>query len=266
MTRAAHHAGETVKVGVAQIAPVWLDRAATLEKVASYISDAGEAGCDLVAFGEALVPGYPFWVERTDGARFNSPAQKSMFAHYLGQGVRIEAGDLDEIRCVCAQKRLAAYLGVMERAADRGGHSLYCSLVYVDRDGRIGSIHRKTQPTYEERLVWAAGDGHGLVVHDLNSFRVGGLNCFENWMPLMRPALYAQGENLHVATWPGGLHNTVDVTRFIAIESRSYVVSASALLRPAEIDERTPLREQLLRDPPDFFANGGSAIAAPNGE
>jgi nitrilase len=257
---------DVLKVGVAQIAPVWLDRAGTLEKVASFVSEAGEAGCKLVAFGEALVPGYPFWIERTDGARFNNPVQKRMFAHYLDQGVVIGRGDLSEISCICAQKGIAAYVGVMERAPDRGGHSLYCSLVYIDGDGRLGSIHRKTQPTYEERLVWAAGDGHGLLAHDLGPFRVGGLNCYENWMPLMRSALYAQGVDLHVAVWPGGGHNTVDLTRFIAIESRSYVISASGLLRPDDFESTNPQREELLRDAPDFFANGGSAIAAPTGQ
>ncbi len=257
---------DVLKVAVAQIAPVWLNRDATLEKVASYVSDAGEAGCELIAFGEALVPGYPFWIERTDGARFNSPTQKRMFAHYLAQGVVIERGDLDQIGSICAQKNIAVYVGIIERAPDRGGHSLYCSLVYIDRDGRRRSIHRKTQPTYEERLAWAAGDGHGLLVHKLGAFQLGGLNCYENWMPLMRSALYAQGEDLHVAAWPGGSHNTSEITRFIAIESRSYVISASGLMRPADIDSASPLPDEMLQDAPEFFANGGSAIVAPTGE
>lgn len=255
-----------MKVGLAQIAPVWLDRAATLEKVAGFVSDAGSAGCDLVTFGEALVPGYPFWIELTDGARFDSPRQKRMFAHYLEQGVVIERGDLDRITRLCKEKSVATFVGVMERAPDRGGHSLYCSLVYIDREGLIRSIHRKLQPTYEERLAWSPGDGHGLRVHELGPFLVGGLNCWENWMPLARAALYAQGEDLHVAVWPGGCHNTRDATRFLALEGRSYVVSACGLMRPTDIPAGIPLRDELLGNAPAFFANGGSAIAAPNGE
>src|SRR5918999_1036115 len=104
---------DLIKVGLAQIAPVWLDRAATLEKVAQFVSDAGSAGCDLVTFGEGLVPGYPFWIERTDGARFNSPRQKRMFSHYLDQGVVIERGDLEPIARLCAQRSIAAFVGVM---------------------------------------------------------------------------------------------------------------------------------------------------------
>ncbi len=256
---------DELKVGLVQMAPVWLDRAATLQKVERFIGEAASSGCQLVVFGEALVPGYPFWVELTGGARFNDPAQKRMYAHYLDQGVVIERGDLGGVCRLAAQHRLAVYLGIMERAPDRGGHSLYCSLVYINERGEVASVHRKTQPTYEERLVWAAGDGHGLRVHPLGAFQVGGLNCYENWVPLLRTALYAQGADLHVAVWPGGMHNTPDITRFIALESRSYVVSVSGLLRPGDIPVGTPFRDELLASNRPFFGNGGSAVAAPNG-
>jgi len=259
-------AQDKLSVALAQIAPVWLDREKTLEKVAQYASDAGSKGADLVTFGEALIPGYPFWVELTDGARFNSPDQKKMYAHYLDQGVVVERGDLEELSKICAQNSMAAYVGVMERAPDRGGHSLYCSLVYIDKLGSIGSVHRKLQPTYDERLVWAQGDGNGLRTHPMGAFRVGGLNCYENWLPLARAALYAQGEDLRVAVWPGGLHNTKDITRFIALESRSYVVSVSGLLRPQDIPTDTQFYEELTVNAPSHFASGGSAVAGPDGE
>ena len=158
-----------------------------------------------------------------------------MYATYLEQGVVIERGDLEALCKLCKLQTIAMYLGVMERAPDRGGHSLYCTLVYVSKGGEIKSVHRKLQPTYEERLVWAQGDGHGLVVHGLGAFKVGGLNCYENWVPLARSALYAQGEDLHVSVWPGGLHNTKDLTRFIAQEIRSYVIAVSGLMRPQDI-------------------------------
>jgi len=256
---------DKLSVALAQIAPVWLDREKTLAKVADYAQDAAKRGADLVTFGEALVPGYPFWVERTDGARFNSAAQKQMYAHYLDQGVVVERGDLNVVRGICADNQMAAYIGVMERAPDRGGHSLYCSLVYIDKAGTVQSVHRKLQPTYDERLVWAQGDGNGLRTHKLGEFQVGGLNCYENWLPLARASLYAQGEDLRVSVWPGGLHNTKDLTRFIALESRSYVVAVSGLMRPSDIPEGTQFFDELMADAPEYFANGGSAVAAPDG-
>ncbi len=250
-------------VGIAQIAPVWLDRAATLAKMVTWIDDAAGQGCGLVVFGEAVLPGYPFWVEWTDGARFDSSAQKDLFALYSAQAVRIDI-DLADLCAAAARGRIAVIAGVIERAADRSGHSLYCSAVHIGADGRIRSVHRKLVPTYEERLVWAAGDGHGLVVHRVGDFTVGALNCFENWMPLTRAALYAQGEDLHVAIWPGNRRNTDRLTPVAAMEGRSYVLSASAILRRSDIAADHPAAA-MLATCPEVLADGGSCIAAPDG-
>ncbi len=212
------------------------------------------------------MPGYPFWVERTDGARFESALQKSLYAHYVSQGVTIESGDLDAVCRAAAANETAVYLGVMERAANRGGHSLYCSMVYIDAGGRIRSVHRKLMPTHEERLVWAIGDGHGLRTHKLGPFTVGGLNCWENWLPLARAALYAQGEDLHVAIWPGSQRNTEDITRHIAREGRSFVASVSGLMRRDDIGADLPHADLLREAANDVMADGGSCLAAPTGE
>ena len=120
--------------------------------------------------------------------------------------------------------------------------------------------------TYDERLTWAPGDGNGLQVHPLKAFTVGGLNCWENWMPLPRTALYGQGENLHIAVWPGSLNNTKDITRFIARESRSYVVSVSSMMTKNDFPNDTPHRDRIMQNAPDVLANGGSCIAGPDGE
>jgi len=257
---------ETLTIGIAQIAPVWLERERTLDKILTQVHAAADAGCQLIAFGETLLPGYPFWIERTHGAKFNDPRQKAIHAHYMANAVQIEAGHLDRLCQTAEARRIAVMLGCVERPQDRGGHSLYASLVYIDPHGVIRTVHRKLMPTYEERLTWAPGDGHGLRVHPLGAFTVGGLNCWENWMPLPRAALYGQGEDLHIALWPGGLHNTQDITRFIALESRAYVVSASGLMRKDDIPEETPHRSAIV-DKCDaaYLANGGSCIAAPDG-
>ena len=255
-----------LNVGIAQIAPVWLDRQQTFTKILDYADQAAKQGCQLVAFGEALLPGYPFWIELTDGARFNASVQKEIHAHYMDQAVQIEAGHLDPLCEMAAASEMAVVLGCIERAGDRGGHSLYCSLVYVNQTGNIGSVHRKLMPTYEERLTWATGDGFGLRVHGLGAFTVGGLNCWENWMPLVRTALYAQGEDLHVAIWPGNLRNTHDITRFIAKESRSYVVSVSGFMRRQNFPPDTPHLKVIMDDCPEILADGGSCVAGPDGE
>ena len=255
-----------LKVALAQIAPVWLDKTSTIQKIVGTITEAATQKCELIVFGEALLPGYPFWISLTNGAEFDSKIQKELHAHYARNAVQVEEGDLDLICQKAKEHQIAIYLGTIERAKNRGGHSLYCTLVYIDQNGQIQSTHRKLQPTYEERLSWAPGDGHGLRVHSLKQFTVGGLNCWENWMPLSRTALYGMGENLHIAVWPGSDYNTKDITRFIARESRSYVISVSALLKTEDIPAQTPHREKIVANAPEVLANGGSCIAGPDGE
>ena len=255
-----------LKVALAQIAPVWLDKAATLEKIEAYILEAANERAELIVFGEALLPGYPFWLALTGGAEWNTKVNKELHAHYVRNSIQIEAGELDPVCKAARENGISIYLGIMERAKNRGGHSIYASLVYINQEGAIKSVHRKLQPTYDERLTWAPGDGNGLQVHALKQFTVGGLNCWENWMPLPRTALYGQGENLHIAVWPGSDHNTKDITRFIARESRSYVISVASLMRKTDFPKDTPHLEAILAKAPETLANGGSCIAGPDGE
>ena len=255
-----------LNVALAQIAPVWLDKEQTIEKIKNTIETASKEKAELIIFGEALLPGYPFWIGLTNGAEWNSSFQKEIHAHYVQNSITIEKGELDTICKLAKEHHMAIYLGIIERAHNRGGHSIYASLVYINQEGFIKSVHRKLQPTYDERLTWAPGDGHGLQVHPLKNFTVGGLNCWENWMPLPRTALYGQGEDLHVAVWPGSDHNTKDITRFIARESRSFVISVSSLMQKSDFPKETPHFDKIIKSAPDVLVNGGSCIAGPDGE
>ncbi len=134
---------DTITIALAQIVPVWFDREKTLAKVADSIAEAAASGADLVAFGEALVPGYPFWIEYSKETAFNSSFHKAFHAEYIKQAVVIERGDLDGICRLAAEKTIAVYLGHIERPGDRG-ESLYASLVYINKAGAIGSGHRPT--------------------------------------------------------------------------------------------------------------------------
>jgi nitrilase len=257
---------ETLKIGLAQFAPVWMNRQKTLEKAVKYAKDAANQACEFVVLGgEACVPGYPYWLELTDGARFNSPIQKEIFAEYSNQAIVIERGDLQIICDLAREKRIAIYIDIAEKPAERG-ESLYAALVFIDQNGEIKSVQRKLVPTYEERLAWANGDGHGLRVHNLNAFTVGGLNCWENWNPLARAALYGQGEDFHVCVFPGGIHNTEDITKFIAKESRSFVASVCCIMRREDFPPDTLHLDKILENAPEILSNGGTCLAAPDGE
>lgn len=256
---------DQLSVALAQIAPVWLNRQAGTEKIVQYIKQAAQQGAQFVCFGETILPGYPFWLDLTEGSRFNDEGQKDLHAYYVAQGVDIDAGDLAPICAAAKEQHIAVMLGCLERPQDRTGYSVYCSCVYIDAQGLVQSVHRKLMPTYEERLTWAPGDGHGLRTHALQNFRIGGLNCWENWMPLSRAALYAQGEDVHVGIWPGNLRNTEDLTRFIAKEGRSFSIAVSGLMRRDDFPKDFPHLDLILQRCPEILANGGSCIAGPDG-
>jgi nitrilase len=256
-----------VKVAAAQFAPVFLDRSATLDRVLDSMGQAAAEGASLIAFPETYVPGYPSWADYSDASNFNDPAQKETYARYLDQAVNIARGDLDTVVTVAAQLGIFVYLGVAERSVSGG--SVFASLVAIDPTAGIVSVHRKLKPTYGERLIWADGDGAGLMAHDCPTpdgpVRVSGLNCWENWMPLARAAMWAQGSEVHVATWPGSTATSRDATRFAAMEGRVFVVSAGAILRRSDIPTDLPVLEAMVQHG-EMWASGGSMIVAPDGQ
>ncbi|MDF1538475.1 MAG: carbon-nitrogen hydrolase family protein [Candidatus Thorarchaeota archaeon] len=255
-----------IRIAGVQIAPVFLDAKATWEKLRDYIREAVSEGAKLVTWGETLLPGYPAWLSLSGGAKFNDDDQKTAYATYWR-----EALDLNKSIIISEMKSLAAEQNVMLMGgiAERGGSSIYCTLLTIGQDGTIKGRHRKVKPTYEERLVWADGDGLGLRTYPLKDIKVGGLNCWENWLPLARASLHMQGEIIHVAVWPGSERNTKDITRFIALEGRSWVVSVSGLLRPTDFshlkEEEFPMKK-IMESHNGTLMNGGSVIVNPKGE
>jgi predicted amidohydrolase len=152
--------------------------------------------------------------------------------------------------------------------AEKDSGSTYCTLLTISSDGTLLGRHRKVKPTYEERLVWADGDGLGLKTHSLKNIKVGGLNCWENWLPLARAALHLQNELLHVGVWPGSLRSTQDIARFAALEGRSWVIAVSGLIRPTDFshlnEEEFPMK-QMMESSDRIWQNGGSQIVDPTG-
>ena len=251
-----------MRVAAIQHAPVYLDRDATLAKVVALVEEAANEGADLVAFPETYVAGYPSWADFTDAASFDNPVQKAAFAQYVASAVDVGRGDLDSVIKVSAETGAFVYLGIVERAPSGG--SVYATLAAIHpTDGLVGT-HRKLKPTYGERLMWADGDGHGLRAHPFGGTMVSGLNCWENWMPLARTALYAQGTQVHIATWPGSPELTRDISRFVAMEGRVFVVSSGAVLREEHLPADLAVRDAMA-DAHHRYASGGSIIVAPDG-
>jgi len=254
-----------MRIAAAQARPVWLDPAATTKKVVSWLEDASAQQVDLVAFPETFLSGYPFWLDLTDGARFDDPAQKQAYAAYLEAAIVADGPELALIIEACRDLGVFVYIGVTERGSGPGRGTVFCTLVAIDPAAGVVSTHRKLVPTFEERLVWGMGDGHGLRTHRFGGGLVGGLNCWENWMPQARHAMYAGGEDLHVSVWPGNPRNTADITRFIAMEGRVWSLAACGLLSRSDVPSDFPLRAELEASGVDEYCRGGSAIAGPDG-
>jgi nitrilase len=254
-----------MRIAAAQTKPVWLDKRATTAKVVSWLHDASAAGVELLAFPESFLPGYPFWVCRTDGARFEDPRQKQAYAAYLDAAVELDGPELAEVAEAAADLGVFTYLGVTERGSGAGRGTAWCTLVAIDPGRGLVGAHRKLVPTHDERLVWGVGDGHGLRTHQAGGWRVGGLSCWENWMPLARHALYADGEELHVGVWPGSTGLTSEITRFTAREGRVWCLAAGGLLSGEDVPDGFPFAAELRGMPVAATFDGGSAVADPAG-
>ncbi|MFX0085499.1 MAG: carbon-nitrogen hydrolase family protein [Candidatus Hodarchaeota archaeon] len=255
-----------VRIAGIQIAPIFLNSKKTWEKLSDYIREACDNDAQLVTWGETLIPGYPFWLSPSGGARWNNSDQKKTYSTYWR-----EALDLSNSKIVSEIKQLARELKItmMGGIAERNSGSIYCTLITINDKGELINRHRKIKPTYEERLVWADGDGIGLKTVPFQGYRIGGLNCWENWIPYARAALHKQDELLHVAVWPGSDGLTKNITKFLALEGRYWVFSVSGLLRTQDfisLSEKEFPVKQFIDLENKIWQNGGTVIANPKGD
>ena len=254
----------STKVALVQAEPAFMDASASVDKAVQLVQDAAKQGARLMAFGETWLPGYPFWVDVSPkAALWGDPQIKELYAHMRAQSPTIDGPEIARLREVAGDFEVGIVMGVQERV-DRGPGSgtLYNALVTIDGDGSIAVHHRKLVPTFGERLVWGPGDGDGLHAADTVAGRVGGLICWEHWMPLARQALHDSGEQIHVAQWPT-VHDAHQLaSRHYAFEGRCFVLAVGSLLRMSALPEALWPEGA---DGNDLALRGGSAVAAPDG-
>lgn len=252
-------------LAVAQVAPVWLDRVATIESCAHIVAQAAENGARLVVFPECHVPGYPAWIWRLRPGTDMALAGE-LHAWLLREAVEIERGDLDPL-CKAARKHgVSVVCGIQERPGRAQGSTLYNSVVLIGEDGCVRLCHRKLMPTNPERMVWGFGDGSTLRVIDTPLGRVGMLICWENYMPLARYALYAQGVEIYVAPTYDSSDGWVGSLQHIAREARCWVVGATAALHRSDLPAAADALAALYPDDTEWINAGASVVVAPGGE
>ena len=253
------------RIAIVQHAPAVLDREATLHKAVELIAEAAEQGAGLIVFPEAFVPGYPAWVWRLrPGADWG--LSERLHQRLLENAVDLERDHLAPVRQAAAGAGVTVVMGIDERDGAVGRTTLYNSAVVIGPDGAILNHHRKLMPTNPERMVWGFGDGAGLRAIDTPVGRIGVLLCWENYMPLARFALYAQGIDIHIAptydsgeAWTGTLQH-------IAREGGCWVIGAGVALRNRDLPDDFPDRERLYPAEEDWINPGDSVVIAPGGE
>jgi nitrilase len=255
----------TLKLGIAQLRPAWLDKTATTNIVIDAIGQASRQGIELLAFSETFLSGYPFWICRTNGAAFGDARQERAYAQFLESAAEIDGPEMALIAEAARDCNVSVYLGMNERGGRAGRGTVWCTLVTIDaRKGVIGA-HRKLMPTHDERLCWGIGDARDLRTHGFGAFRVGGLNCWENWMPLARNALYEDGEDVHICVWPGNASVTHDLPFLSAHEGRVWCASVCGLLSLADVPADFEFYADLAAEKTDVIFAGGSMIVDPRG-
>jgi nitrilase len=252
------------RIAAVQAAPVFLDRAATVEKACALIAEAGAAGARLAVFPEGFIPAYPLWVWFIPPGETH--ALRELYCELVENAVTVPSPATDRLCEAAREAGVAVAMGINELDSAGSRATLYNSLLYIGPDGRLLGTHRKLVPTVGERIVHGQGDGSTLDVHPLPFGRLSGLVCWENYMPLARYALYAQGVQIYAApTWDRG-EPWLSTLRHIAKEGRVYVVSACSAMRQADIPDRLAFKAKYLAGIGEWINPGDSAIVNPDGK
>ncbi|MEP6495829.1 MAG: carbon-nitrogen hydrolase family protein [bacterium] len=253
-----------VAVVQAEVAP---DLESGIARTRDLTSEAARGGATLIAFPETWLPGYPAWLDVSrDVALWNHPPVKRVFARMARESVVVEGESGLALGAIAREHTVTLVVGVTERVdVGVGRGTLYNSLLTYGPDGALINHHRKLVPTYTERMVWGSGDAHGLVAVATPSGRVGGLICWEHWMPLARQALHESGEDIHVAAWPT-VHEMHQVaSRHYAFEGRCFVLAAGSLMRASGLPDELESHPDRVSSPDQWVLRGGSAIIGPDG-
>ncbi|HDZ91003.1 MAG TPA: carbon-nitrogen hydrolase family protein [Deltaproteobacteria bacterium] len=256
---------QRVRVAVVQSSPVLFDREATVEKACRIIGEVGGQGADLVLFPEAFIPAYPRGLGFGAVVGSRTPEGRRTFERYWANAVQVPGPAIEALGKAAREAGIYLSIGVIERDSTFSRGTLYCTLLYFDPQGILMGKHRKLKPTASERLIWGEGDGSTMPVFNTPIGRIGGLICWENYMPLARMAMYGKGVEIYLAptadhrdTW----HSTL---RHIACEGRCFVLGCNQFITkdmyPGDLEGLEELDEQ-----PDTMCRGGSAIVSPFGE
>ena len=253
---------DSVRVAVVQASPVGLDKDATTEKACRLIAEAGERGAELVVLPEVLIPGYPRGLSFGAVVGNRTDAGRRAYARYWDNSVDAPGPVTESLGAAAAKSGLYAVVGISERDSAYRGGTLYNTLLYFGPDGTLLGKHRKLKPTASERLIWGEGDGSTLTTVRTPFGIIGGLICWENYMPLARMAMYSKGVEIYLAPTADNRDSWQATIRHIALEGRCFVLACNQFMTRSDI----PADWEDIGPGPEVISRGGSAIVGPLGE
>ncbi|MCB0463549.1 MAG: carbon-nitrogen hydrolase family protein [Flavobacteriaceae bacterium] len=251
----------TVKVAIVQDAPVFFDKDKTLQKVKTIVKQYAKEGCNLIVFPESFIPGYPrgFSFGATIGNRTDKGRQH--YADYYNNSVDLESDDLKRLETLSKEQNIYIVIGVTEKQNTNG--SLYCSMLYISPTKGLLGVHRKIKPTGTERLVWAEAGAESLVTFDTKIGKLGGLICWENYMPLARMSMYLKGVEIYIAPTADSREQWTATMQQIALEGRCFVLGCNQYMTTSMYPEKY---KDEVTNQPENFCPGGSVIVSPLGK
>jgi len=253
------------KIAIVQEPPVFLNKIETLKAMVQQIDRAASKGAELIVFSEAHISGYPAWVWRLKpGGDWG--LYEDIHARMVENAIDLSTDDLKPVYDAAARHHVTVVCGINDRDSEGSRSTLYNSVVIIGPDGALLNRHRKLMPTNPERMVWGFGDASGLKVVDTPAGRVGSLICWENFMPLARYALYAQGIDVYIAPTYDTGDNWIGTLQHIAREACCWVIGSGTVLRGKDIPADFPDKSRLYPDENEWINVGGSIVIAPGGE
>jgi len=254
-----------VKIALVQTPPVLLDRDATIEKAVALVCEAAAEGAELVVFPETFIPGYPIWMWRLRPGSDMSLTNE-LYGMLFDNAVDLESDDLGPLLAAAKEHSVTLVCGMNERDGSVSRGTLYNTVVVIGSDGNILNRHRKLMPTNPERMVHGFGDASGLQVVDTPAGRIGALLCWENYMPLARYSLYAQGVEIYVAPTYDSGDAWIGTLQHIAREGRCWVLGSGFVMRASDIPADFPRKNELYPDPDAWINPGDSLVIEPDGK
>ena len=254
-----------VPVAVVQAGAIPFDRNAMVERVCQMTADAAAQGAELILFPEAYVGGYPWGLAFGTAVGGRSEAGRRVWERYWSTSVEVPGPEVERLGEAAAEAGVHLCVGVVERDSTYSGGTLFCTLLYIGPDGSLLGKHRKLKPTAAERLIWGEGDGSTLTVIDTPMGKVGGLICWENYMPLARMTMYGKGVEIYLAPTADARERWLATLQHIALEGRCFVLGCNQYMRRDMYPEDLEIKDELAGWP-EVLSRGGSAIYGPLGE